>query len=153
MDNEVKTKDVTVRVEAHYDSGNHSNVYLHLFVTYNGWLIYHTDHTYHYNYNMSGVSGYNHTGSIKYTPDMKPVSLAFLYEKQLGGTDEEWRKFFEGIRDHVFHNIFPAKLHESDVVYLWAKRIKDSMDDGTYKSYNRDLIAKWEYSLEIPFNV
>lgn len=153
MDNEVKPNGVTVRVEAHYDEEDYNRVFLHLFVTYRGWLIYHADHTYHHRYDMNGSSGFNHTGAIYYNPAKNPVSLAYLYDKPLNGTDEEWRKFFEGINNYVFDNVFPAKLNKSDVIYLWAKRIKDAMDDGSYKSYNRNLITKWEYSLEIPFNV
>lgn len=152
MDNEVKHNAVMVRVEAYYDD-DHNDVVLHLFVTYNGWLIYHTDNIYHYHYDMDGLSGYNLIGAIYYNPSKKPITLAYLYDKHLGGTDEEWRKFFEGIQNHVFNNVFPAKLKASDVIFMWASRVLKETNEGTYKEYNRNLIAKWEYSLEIPFSV
>ena len=153
MNNEVKPNSVTVRVEAHYDDEDYNRVFLHLFVTYNGWLIYHTDHTYHHHYDMNGSPGFTHTGAIYHNPLANPVSLAYLYDKPLGGTDEEWRKFFEGINNYVFDNIFPAKLNKCDVIIMWSSRVLKETDEGTHKEYNRNLIAKWEYSLEIPFNV
>lgn len=152
MNNEVKPNGVTVRVEAHYDDENYDCVILHLFVIYNGWVIYYAEHTYHHHYDMNGASGYyTHTGA--YISPKDRGALAYLSDKPLGGTDEEWRKFFEGINKHVFDNIFPAKMNKSDVIIMWTKRVLKETEEGTNEEDNRNFIAKWEYSPEIPFNV